>query len=287
MKKLFLCYCGSGVALDECCSNRDDNFMFKSFNTSDEHKHLLRNLTMSSEFGLPYRGLIQFYANDLVSYKLANPRSKSQNEFLEIISLYFTIFLQNDCPSSWLNCNSEFWEEFIFSFYPLHIKVTSKEKEVKKFAVELKKFTHWLDCRYGSSFYQLINTFLTESVIELKICEKILNKLYLHTFPEIHQEDWDFTKEFFLNSLSLDKCKEKETIIFEVKAINGPIVTITTLTTYKTYYIKNMPYEIIVPGTLLSGKIGKKEGDWFWIWNQPESVFPPRGRDYIKNIRFS
>lgn len=287
MKKLFLCHCGSGEAVDVCCSHEEGNFLLKSFDTPDEHKHLLRNLTISSQFGLPYRGLIEFYANDLVAYKLANPTSKNRNEFLEIISLYFTIFLQNDCPSSWNECYSEFWEEFIFSFYPLHIKVTSKEKEVEKFVIELKKFTHWLDHRYGSAFYQLISSFLAESVIELKICEKILNKFYLHTFPEIHHEDWDFNKEFFLNSLLLEKCKEKETIIFEVKAINNSIVTATTLTTNKTYYIKNMPYEVITPGTLLSGKVGKKQGDWFWIWNQPESVFPPRGRDYIKDIKFS
>lgn len=284
MKKLVLCKCGSGKAVDECCS-KETRVWLQPFTNPDEHKEFLQKVKISSQFGLRYRGLLEFYGNDLIAYKLENPSSKPRNEFLEVLAMYFTVFLEADCPESWKECQPSFWEEFIFTFYPFHIKITPKEKEVEKFLSELKKFIRWLDRRVGSSWYKLIETYIEESSTELKKCEQIINRLYLHTFPRIHHDDWDFNMEFLLNTQQIEECKEAEMNIFEVENLNGPIVVVTSLDTNMTYYIKGLPYEIIMPGTLLSGTIGRKSGDWLWIWNQPESVFPPRARKYLENVK--
>jgi len=78
----------------------------------------------------------------------------------------------------------------------------------------------------------------------------------------------------------------KETLltIYEVKNLNGRIVVVTALDSGLSYYIRGLPYEAITPGTILSGSIGRKNGDWFWTWNYPESVFPQRAKKYLENV---
>ena len=138
-----------------------------------------------------YRGLLEFYENDLITYKLENPKSKARNQFLELLAKYFTVYLEEDCPTSWEDCQPPFWEEFLFTFYPFHLKVTPDEKEVEQFVLELKKFVRWINRNDKSSDYEYIDKYVKEALIDLKECEHLINRLYLHTFPRIHHADWD------------------------------------------------------------------------------------------------
>lgn len=283
MKKQVLCNCGSGKVMDDCCTV-NTRVWFQPFSNPNEHKKVLSKIKISSQFGMRYRGLFEFYGDDLITYKLEYPNSKPRNEFLSVFAKYLTEYLEDDCPSSWEECQPLFWEEFLFSFYPFHIKLTPKEKEVEKFLSELKKFIRWLDRRVGSSCYELIEKYIEESFTELKDCEYLINRLYLQTFPRIHHDDWDPQMDFINNCYQLEECKEKLLSIFEVKNLNGPIVVVTALDSNRSYYIKGLPYELITPGIIISGTIGRKNGEWFWTWNQPESVFPERSKKYLKNV---
>jgi hypothetical protein len=49
--------------------------------------------------------------------------------------------------------------------------------------------------------------------------------------------------------------------------------------------VKGMPHDFITPGIILSGTIGRKNGEWFWTWNHPESVFPQRSKKYLENVK--
>ncbi|MCT8138034.1 hypothetical protein H1D32_09855 [Anaerobacillus sp. CMMVII] len=285
MKKQVLCKCGSGVFKDDCCIENVRVRSFPGVNAS-ERMELLAKIKISSEFGMRYRGLFEFYGDDLIKYKLGAPNSLARNEFLTVLAKYFTDYLEDDCPTSWKECHSQFWEEFLFIFYPFHMKITREEREVEKFSNELKKFLRWLDRRYRSSFYKLIEKYLQESGNDLKKCEQMLNRLYLHLFPRMHHKDWNPEKAIYKNSLQLEECIETKTILFEVKRINGPIVIATSLDSHITYHLKGMPYKSITSGLIMCGMIGRKKGDWFWIWNFPETVFPQRAKQFFDYVRF-
>jgi hypothetical protein len=284
MKKLVLCECGSKKAKDECCPTEKRVF-FQPFSNQNEHKEFLSKIKVSSQFGLRYRGLLEFYGDHLIAYKLENPTSKSRNEFLTVLGKYLTDYLEDDCPSSWEECQPTFWEEFLLSFYPFLMKVTPKEREVETFLSELKKFTHWLDRKVGGSRYELIEKYIEESSTELKKCEHLLNRLYLHKFPLLHHDDWDPQMDFMIDLHDSEKFQEAKLIIFEVRNLNGSIVVITDIDSNLTYNIKGLPSEIIIPGMIISGGIARKNGDWIWTWYHPESVFPLRAKKFLKNVK--
>lgn len=169
---------------------------------------------------------------------------------------------------------------------PLLMQVNPTEQEVEQFLSELKQFVRWLDRKVGTSWYILIENYLEESYTSLKECEYLLNRLYLHTFPLIHDKDWNPHLDFIHYFQNIEEHNETKLSIFEVKNFNGPIVVVTAIDTNLSYFIKGLPFEILSLGTIISGTISRKKGDWIWNWNHPESVFPQRAKKYLKNVKF-
>ncbi|WP_077620070.1 hypothetical protein [Bacillus sinesaloumensis] len=142
-----------------------------------------------------YRGLLEYYGKDFIAYKKEKPSDKKRNEFLRIISKFMTHYIEDDCPPSWKQCPASFWELFIFSFYPDHIKLSPTEQEVEIFLYQLKEFVRWLDKRSGTSWSPIIEQYSLEAFPELKICERSINWIFLRGFPRIHHNDWNLEQD--------------------------------------------------------------------------------------------
>ncbi|OIJ14408.1 hypothetical protein BKP37_08680 [Anaerobacillus alkalilacustris] len=69
MKKLIICDCGSGKYKEFCCPTHTRVWSI-SVNNPNEHEEMKKKMTISSEFHMRYRGLFEFYGDDLISYKL-------------------------------------------------------------------------------------------------------------------------------------------------------------------------------------------------------------------------
>jgi hypothetical protein len=254
------------------------------FANQQERQEFLMNVAISREFEMRYRGLVEYYGKELIAYKRERPLDKQRNEFLRVLSKFMTDCLEDNCPPSWKECNYSFWEEFIFTFCPLHMKISPEEKEVETFLSQLKEFVQWLDQRVGTTWYSIIETFSTEAAPELKVCEHLLNDIFLNDYPRIYEDDWNPMDD--INRLDKDfaECKERRNSLFEVTNIIGDTVVLSEFNFNYTYKIKGLPLRSIKPGLIMSGVIGKKKGDLFWTWFETVGIFPQRGKSYIKLI---
>lgn len=286
MKKQVVCECGSGKIKDDCCAPNIRVFS-QVFSDPSEHKEMLTKLQISSAFNLRYRGLVEFYGDDLIAYKLENTKSLSRNNFLHILGKYLSVYLEDSCPTSWKDCHPAFWEELILTYFPHLMKITPKEKEVEQFLSELKTFVHWLDCRVGCSWHPIILTYVNEYHSTLKDSEFVLNRLFLNSYPFIHDEKPNSpidVSDFF--HVTEDDVEEMKLSIFEVQNISGSIVVATELHKDYSYLIKGLPNETLSPGIIINGCISRRKQDWIWNWDFPEGVFPPKAKKYLKHITF-
>ncbi|THE10834.1 hypothetical protein E1I69_17420 [Bacillus timonensis] len=247
------------------------------FASPEERQQLLRDLAISSEFEMRYRGLFEYYGKDFITYKKEKPSEKNRNEFLRIISNYMTHYLEDDCPPSWKQCPSSFWEVLIFSFYPDHIKLSPNEQEVENFLYQLKKFARWLDKRNGTTWFPSVEEFATEAYSELKICERFINWIFLKDFPRIHHDDWNLEQDINRLKQKFNQYTNQVDSSFKVTSIIGERVVLSEVRTNCTYYIKGLPYEFISPGMKLSGVICNKNGDQTWYWYHTNGIYPSKG----------
>ncbi|MEH7224800.1 hypothetical protein V7112_13405 [Bacillus sp. JJ1566] len=247
------------------------------FASPDEQRQFLRDLAISSEFEMRYRGLLEYYGKDFITYKKEKPSDKKRNEFLRIISKYMTHYLEDDCPSSWKQCQSSFWEVLIFSFYPDHIKLSPNEQEVEDFLYQLKRFVRWLDKRNGTSWHSVVEQYSSEAFPELKICERIINWIFLNDFPRIHHNDWNLEQDLYRLKQKFNQYTNQVDSTFKVTSIIGDRVVLTELKTNCTYYIKGLPYEFILPGIKMNGVICNKSGDQTWNWYYTDGIYPSKG----------
>ncbi|RXI96639.1 hypothetical protein DS745_23350 [Anaerobacillus alkaliphilus] len=282
MKKLVLCKCGSGKYFEQCC---DTNVRVLAIPNNGPHhqKEILTKLSIGREFGMRFRGVYEFYGNDLIEFKLKNPKSRSRNEFLRVLAQYVTEYLEDVCLSSWNE--PDFWEEFIILYYPCFIQVTSQEKEVEKFVSELKRFLHWIDIKYKIPLFKTIDSYIKEMFLELKDCEATINRLYKHEFPNFLNEDCNIQTDFFGRLDKLEEFPEKKDTLFEIKSLNRVYLVVTELETNENFYLKGLPSATVYPGMIISGSIGRKKGDWAWTWGIPENVFPKSSKKYLDDIR--
>lgn len=251
------------------------------FANPKERQEILMNLAISSEFEMRYRGLFEYYGKDFIAYKLENPSNNKRNEFLRILSNFMTDCLEDTCPSSWDKCGTSFWEELIFTFYPLHMKISKHEKEVENFLSQLKNFVRWLDRRAGTSWYSIVEIFSQEAVSDLQTCEHILNSLFLNDFPLIHNNDWNPEKDIEKLNKNYAECTDKLNSIFEVTSIIDDAIVLKEFNSNRIYYIEGLPCKWILPGLIMSGVIGKKSDDITWSWFQTDGIFPQRGKKYL------
>ncbi|MEK5445075.1 hypothetical protein [Fredinandcohnia sp. FSL W7-1320] len=242
-----------------------------------ERQQLLRDLAFSSEFEMRYRGLFEYYGKDFISYKKEKPSDKKRNEFLRVISNFMTNYLDDDCPPSWKQCSSSFWEVLIYSFYPDHIKLSPNEQDVEDFLYQLKKFVRWLDKRNGTSWYPAVEQYSSEAFPELKICERIINRIFLIDFPRIHHDDWNLDQDIDRLKQKFNQFTNQVDSSFKVTSIIGERVVLTETKTNCTYYVKGLPYEIISPGIKMSGIICNKNGDQTWHWYHTHGIYPSKG----------
>ncbi|RUQ27444.1 hypothetical protein ELQ35_15740 [Peribacillus cavernae] len=246
-----------------------------------EYRELHANLKISAEFDMRYRGLLEFFGKDLISYKREHSPNQNRNEFLRIFSKYMTDYLEDHCPPSWKQCTPSFWEEFMFTYYPYCMHVTPHGKEVVKFLFQLKKFVKWLDKRAGTTWFEVIEKYVEESSFDLKMCEHLLNTLYLRDFPRIHHTDWKPKQDSDQIERHFNKYTETLESLFEITRITDDTVILTGLKSHRTYCIKGLPHKAVFPGLLMYGIIGKKDDDIFWNWCHTESVYPQRAKNYI------
>ncbi|MFD1037797.1 hypothetical protein ACFQ3N_05155 [Virgibacillus byunsanensis] len=254
------------------------------FSHPDEHKEYIEKLKISSEFDMRYRGLVLFYGDDLITYKLKHRTSKRVNEFLRIFSKYLTDHLEDNCPSSWKECQPSFWEEFIFACYPHYMQISIKQRESDIFLAQLKKFVYWLDQRSGCSWYEVVEKYAEEALSELRASEQVLNNLLLYSFPHLNTKSWNPTQDMTRIENNLKTCNETINSIFEVKHLADNIVTVCDIDSTQTYQIVNFPVKKLLPGYLLDGSMGKMHDDIYWTWHFTEGIYPQKAKKYIRFI---
>ncbi|OIJ14414.1 hypothetical protein BKP37_08720 [Anaerobacillus alkalilacustris] len=215
----------------------------------------------------------------------ATPNSEPRNDFLEILAKYLTDYLEDVNLSSWDDCSPLFWEEFLFCYFPFQMDINPNISHTEKFLTELKKFARWLDRKRHTSFYKFLAKYIEETRGELKDCEILINGLYLHKFPNVFSEGWDFEDEFQKDLQKTAEDMEVDHIYLKVKEINGPIVVGACLNTNLSYYIVGLPINLPIPtGTIISGQVTRKKGEYLWSWKYPENVFPSKAKKYLENV---
>jgi hypothetical protein len=261
------------------------NVKVHHFANPEERQEMLMNLAIGSQFEMRQRAILEYYGKDLVTYKREHT-SKKANEFLRILSKFMTTCLEDNCPSSWQKCDSSFWEELIFTFFPHTMQISQNRKEAEIFLTQLKIFVQWLDKRVDSCWYPVVEKFTLEAKSELKICEHVLNDIFLTDFPKLHHPDRNLIKTAEKIEQDFINCDNKLSSIFEVTSLIDDMVVLTEFNTNRIYYIKDLPLKWIEQGLIMSGVIGKKSREKAWRWFATDGVYPNRGRAYLKlNIK--
>ncbi|MCQ6280879.1 hypothetical protein [Bacillus sp. EB600] len=254
------------------------------FNSPEEHQQMLRDLATSSEFDMRHRGLFEYYGKDFITYKRLKPFDQARNEFLRIIAKFMSECLEDNCPSSWKQCQPSFWEELIFTFYPHTMNISPNNNETENFIGQLLKFVRWLDKQAGTSWYPAVEEYALIAFPELQKCEKLLNSLFLRDYPRIHHEDYNPSQDFEKVNQQFNQCPIKLGGIYEVTSVLDDSVILMDLKTKQSYSIKGLPDDLIVPGMIMDGTIGKQKSDLFWYWYVTIGIFPQRAKNFIMNI---
>ncbi|RWR04054.1 hypothetical protein QNH23_14550 [Siminovitchia fortis] len=254
-----------------------------SFASPEEYQEFLCDLQVSSQFKMRYRGLYQYYGKDLIAFKREKPRCMIRNEFLQVFSSYMTDYLEDHCPPSWNDCHPPFWEELIFAHFPHHFKVTEEEKEVENFLSELNKFVKRIDKNAGTRWTQEVRTYSDEALIDLKICERLLNRLFLKQYPDFHKEGWDFKKDFDRIEHLLYHFNRSFHTLFQVIDIIDETVILEKLDDGRIFHTRGLPVNIIKPDLLFFGTIGQNSGQFSWRWLLTEGIYPERAKPFMLN----
>jgi hypothetical protein len=256
--------------------------LMKHFENSKEREDLLKNMRISTEFDMRHRGHFLYYGQDFIDYKLIRPYDKDRNEFLRILSNFMTTVLEDDCPPSWKKCKRPFWEELIFTQFPHVMRITPDQKQVETFLSQLRMFIQWLDKRVGTTWFSVVDKYSKEAISDLKVCEQVLNTIFLRDFPQLHQKGFNPEQQIEITNQSFKQCTKRWDSLFEVKSIIDQITVLKEFNTNITYYVKGLPTHLIVPELIMSGIIGRKSGTLLWEWFQTEGIYPQKGRKYLK-----
>ncbi|WP_445509796.1 hypothetical protein ACUMHR_20800, partial [Rossellomorea marisflavi] len=149
-----------------------------SIECPEDHQDMLDMFRVSREFKMKYRGLLCYYGKDFVAFKKENRVSAGRNLFLEVISSYMTIHLEDECPASWDECPLSFWEELIFTYLPSKTKILPEKNFTHLFLHELHDFLSWLDERDLTVLSPKVLPFIKESLPMLSRYESLFVDLF-------------------------------------------------------------------------------------------------------------
>lgn len=252
--------------------------------SQDRHK-FLKKLAISSHFNMRYRGLFEYYGDDLIEYKQQDIEDDKRNKFLTIFSSYITTYLEDDMPPSWQQCNSSFVERLIYLYLPYSLKISYGKKEIEIFVHELKKFCLWLDQRKNTSFSEHLKS-CSYDIHGLIDCEHLLNHLTLKMFPHYYQPNWNYKEDSKNLKRKEASCQRLEDGIFQITQINQGIIMLTDIHTNHSYQVAGLPTEkFISTGMLLHGIMGIKEKELYWDWISTLGVYPEKAKRYFVFIR--
>jgi hypothetical protein len=182
--------------------------LMKHFENPKERENIFKNMRISAEFDMRHRGHFLFYGKDFIDYKLERPYDKDRNEFLRIISNFMTDVLKDNCPPSWKKCKRPFWEELIFTQLPHVMRISPDQKQVETFLFQLKSFIQWLDKRVGTTWFIVVDKYSKEAISDLKVCEKLLNTIFLRDFPQLYQKAFNPEQQIEIANKSFEQCKK-------------------------------------------------------------------------------
>lgn len=242
---------------------------------------MLTNLKVSAEFDMRHRGLFEYYGKDLIAYKNNYRFQRNCNEFLRDFSKYMTDYLEDNCPPAWDKCNASFWEELIFAYIPLILKVTPQRKEAEKFLSQLKHFVRWLDRRIGTSWYGVVENYVRQAKPALVQCEQLLNEIFLTDFPKLYQDDWDFKLDIEESEQEFQETTDRLSSVFEVTGVMEDVVLVNELKTKHCYQLQGLPNPFLFPGMLLDGVLGKRNDELFYRWFLTNNLFPAGAKKFI------
>ncbi|MGM8215352.1 hypothetical protein ACLIA0_07220 [Bacillaceae bacterium W0354] len=257
------------------------NAFMHEFKNEDDRTEMLEKLKIGSQFDMRYRSVFFYYGNDFIAYKRKHPSSNKVNEFLRVICAYMANYLENDCPPSWKDCDTSYWEELIYVIYPNYITLKKKQNDSKTFLTQLKRFVYWLDKEHQTSLYPTLETLTNKALPALIECENLTNRLFLHAFPDKHHKYWDPARALF----KLQEGEENDqtyTGFFEVMDFDNNVLTVNDLVTGLSYSITNFPIINISRNVLLNGIISKNNNDFFWSWHCPIGVYPSEASQFIR-----
>ncbi|MCL6571827.1 MAG: hypothetical protein K6T88_09105 [Bacillus sp. (in: Bacteria)] len=275
----------SGNTKDICDESKPQvNVLMKHFKNPKEHEEMVKSLQIGAEFDMRPRGHYLFYGKDMIAYKLERPYDQNRNEFLRILSNFMSNVLEDTCPSTWKKCKRPFWEELIFTHLPHVMRITPDQNQIQTFLYQLKMFIQWLDKRVGTTWFTVVDKYSKEAVSDLKVCEHVLNTLFLRDFPQIHQKGFRPLQTAEIIEQNFKECTKHLDSLFEVTSIIDQITVLTEFNSNKTFYVKGLPTHLIVPGLIMSGAIGRKSGTLLWEWFQTEGIYPQKGRKYLQLI---
>ncbi|MEK5052777.1 hypothetical protein MHH96_04835 [Niallia sp. FSL K6-0212] len=247
---------------------------------TQSRSEILKKIEISSQFNMRYRGLYEYYGDDLIAYKKENPADYFRNEFLRTFSSYLTDYLEDNMPTSWHKCKKSFIELLLLIHLPNALKISQERNSMQHFISEFKKFSIWLDHREKTTWTKMSASY-GQTFHELQLCEDLLNRLYLQMYPQFFASDWDYQKDLSRVRQLLEECTEVEDNFFQISTIDRNTVYFSNLHTKKQFQVNNFPIEEQFLGLILHGSIGRLEGHSSWSLLLTAGVYPKRAKRYL------
>lgn len=247
---------------------------------TQSRSEVLKKIEISSQFNMRYRGLFEYYGDDLISYKKENPTDFPRNEFLRTFSSYLTDYLEDNMPSSWDKCQKSFIELLLYIHLPNSMKISKERDSIQHFISEFKKFSKWLDQRKKTTWTRMLTTY-AETIHELSLCEELLNRLYLQMYPQFFESNWDYEKDLTRVSKVFEESKDIEDNFFQIIKIEESTVLLSNIFTNKQFQISNVPVDNQFLGIILHGSIGRLEGHTTWSLLLVAGLYPKAAKRYL------
>lgn len=247
---------------------------------TQSRSEILKKIEISSQFNMRYRGLFEYYGDDLIAYKKENPTDFFRNEFLRTFSSYLTDYLEDNMPTSWHKCKKSFIELLLYIHLPNALKISKESDSIQYFISEFKKFSIWLDHREKTTWTKMLTPY-EQTINELQLCEKLLNRLYLQMYPQFFESDWNYQEDLTKVSQRLEECKEVKDNFFQITNIDGNTVYLSNIHTNKQFQVNKIPVDEQFLGIILHGSIGRLEGQATWSLLLTAGVYPKRAKRYL------